>query len=380
MKKQLRFSLLTTILLFAGTVLFAQNHIPYTQGSKSAITVIGSNVCLNILTADDDPGDTVRISWSTSVTGATFTHNSGAVRLATGQICWTPAAADTAGNPHLFFVTLDDGTDQKVDTFSITVYGFPAMDSFSYSEDNCGNFVLHPRFNIWTDTFYFRLYDSANNLLLTFADTNYFSYNPNYGPGRYLLRTFMANKVPVSNMRQDTLILRHKYGVSLNKTALSEPNEYLLEIQKRFGNPLLTYEWYRHNSLGWDTLMHTGSSLTVQVWENTTYMIVVDNGQGCHDTLSQLIQVDPNGLSQPDPAAVIYPNPAGNWLNLESTSASLVGVSIHTITGKRILWKQFSATNHYLLDSRYLESGVYFIRLFMNDGSIHTQRLQIRNE
>lgn len=130
---------LSLIFILLSTVnLSAQNSKPYTQGPKSVQTVPGQAVRISVNTDDDDILDTVRLTWSSGVPAATFTSNSGMVKHASGEISWTPGDGDTSRIPYPFYIIMDDGHEQVMDTFFIRVNGLPERLFYSKNYGNCG--------------------------------------------------------------------------------------------------------------------------------------------------------------------------------------------------------------------------------------------------
>ncbi|TNE79502.1 MAG: PKD domain-containing protein [Bacteroidetes bacterium] len=121
------------------------NNVPTIDPPYSVQACANQQKCINIVTDDDDPGDTVRISWNRGIPGATFTNNNGQQRLATGQVCWTPTDAHVSNIPYTFTVTARDDAcplaGQAVRAFSIFVRETPKADR-NIQVLNCGKVAL----------------------------------------------------------------------------------------------------------------------------------------------------------------------------------------------------------------------------------------------
>ncbi|MDX5319834.1 MAG: hypothetical protein LPK45_02110, partial [Bacteroidota bacterium] len=80
------------------------NQAPRIKSPISARVCAGNKICIPIQTEDDNLNDTVRISWNQLLPGATFTHNNGVKRLASGEVCWTPDTSFIRQAGHAFKV------------------------------------------------------------------------------------------------------------------------------------------------------------------------------------------------------------------------------------------------------------------------------------
>ncbi|TNE79399.1 MAG: hypothetical protein EP332_11170 [Bacteroidetes bacterium] len=146
------------------------NTAPLIDVSNSASVCAGNKVCFPIRTTDLDPYDTVRISWNSSLPGATFTNNNGVTRLAQGEVCWTPDSTHVSSSPHIFTITAKDNwckaNNSTTDTISIWVRsGFQQPQfNFTYQNIQCGyyrfNHTVQGNYSGY-QSFYF-LRDSAN--------------------------------------------------------------------------------------------------------------------------------------------------------------------------------------------------------------------------
>lgn len=66
----------------------------------------GTQLCFDIYTRDLDQNDTVTLTWSGGIPGATFTTHG--LRHPIGTFCWTPQLSDTSSVPYYFSVTAQD--------------------------------------------------------------------------------------------------------------------------------------------------------------------------------------------------------------------------------------------------------------------------------
>lgn len=373
-------SLFTTTLfiLMMHGMLLAQNSLPYTTGSKHKTTSANQKTCLTITTHDDDPADEVRISWNTAVTGATFTHNNGAVKHASGEICWTPQHADASETPYLFFVTLNDGVDAVVDTFSIRVYGAPARDSMEIIQGNCGEMLLQPHYNKWVDTLFYQIYTLNNVFIASFNSDDHFNHrDTRLQPGTYVLRSSLRNNsTVVYNLYLDTFTITRGYDIAASYQALSEPNEFKISLTNNWNSPNLTYSWKIENSLGEQALSHTAPELIIQVWERTKVCVFVSTPEQCNDTFCATLVVDPNSLAKMEAKAQIYPNPCNTSFFI-NTNHPLKALFLYDLHGKLV--RQWDLANETSLQVELdgLVQGTYMLQSTFQNGSYDYQKLMV---
>lgn len=111
----------------------------------------------------------------------------------------------------------------------------------------------------------------------------------------------------------------------------------------------------------------------VRLFEPGSYDITltVTNAAGCENTFTTTIVIEPNatkGLSDPEFALLISPNPISSTLNLsfqsdENVTATLDLISIHGKTIQRIEQPIFMGENKWSLDVAGILPGVYLLRL-----------------
>ncbi len=352
----------------------AQNSAPYALDPKSKQTLPGQTACLNIKTADDDPSDTVRISWSTAVQTATFTHNNGAVQHAAGQICWTPTNSDPRHEPYLFFITMDDGHVQVVDTFLIWVRGIPERDLFHITKGACGERIFFASFNEWTSKVaYIFYYDGAP----FYSTTESGIALKNLKPGTYVLVTRVQSNTPVFNSYLDTFYVTEGHDVTSKFETLSEPNEYRITLTEHSGNPDVHYSWTLENSLGINILPDTLMHLTVQVWEPSVLCVYIRSDQNCEDTLCFSLPADPTGMQELNRPPNIYPNPCIDELSIESQKPML-SLTLFDIQGKQALHQEETSSLSTKLEVADLPKGTYLLAIHYADHSVGRHAIVIR--
>ena len=83
------------------------NGAPYT-GNNTDTVCEGSTLCFTVNGSDADPGDSLTMSYSSSIAGAAFTISNNGTFNPDGQFCWTPASGLAGSFPYVFTVTIHD--------------------------------------------------------------------------------------------------------------------------------------------------------------------------------------------------------------------------------------------------------------------------------
>ncbi len=91
-----------------------------------------------------------------------------------------------------------------------------------------------------------------------------------------------------------------------------------------------------------------------------------------------VLDVDDTNITElPENTVTIYPNPAKNRLTVES-AFDIGHISISDIHGQEV--KSLDAgADHVVMEVGRLESGIYFVRIYTNEGHLQTKRIQIIN-
>lgn len=355
--------------LICSTESAAQNSAPYALDPKRKQTLPGQQACITIKTADDDPSDTVRISWSTTVQTATFTHNSGAVQHAEGQICWTPTNSHPRHEPYLFFITLDDGHVQVVDTFLIMVLGFPARDSLFFEEGACGELEILSQVNDWTDFVWYRFHKEGQfgDTVTVYQKRIKFTYTRLIS-GTYILETRVWHNFPLWRTYYDTIVLENGHDLSSKMTLLAEPNQFSIKVTNKSIDPEVKYDWAKLNSLGLTILPDSTPEIIIQVWEHTLVRAVVSSAKPCNDTLWFELNPEPSSVMELDGGAIIYPNPCIDEIRIESLKPML-SLTLFDIQGKQAVLQEETASLSTKLEVAGLPKGTYLLAIRYMDGS-----------
>jgi gliding motility-associated-like protein len=258
------------------------NKIPVIKPPFSAQACAGTQICMSIETYDpDSTTDTVKIAWNKGIPRAVFTNNNGAVKFASGQVCWTPTENDVSTVPYTFTITAKDNacplSGVTVRGFSIYVRESPKA-TRTLKELTCGmvayNAVPYKSYpgGIEVEV---RVRDSL--------DQNYYIGSKlkdtmQLKPGRNIVTLTLKTKTPCVNAFPDTIYIAPYVQVSLPKdTFLCAGSSIPLNAVTTLGKPAYHYKWSTSAS---DTL----TSLIVKPTTDTVYRITVNDGEGCSNT------------------------------------------------------------------------------------------------
>ncbi|XZF13385.1 T9SS type A sorting domain-containing protein [Chitinophagaceae bacterium MMS25-I14] len=148
--------------------------------------------------------------------------------------------------------------------------------------------------------------------------------------------------------------------ISVTQNLLPSPiitrNGYILST----GN-FVTYQWYFNN-----TPLPNGQGPSVTAMHDGLYHVVVTDANGCENSS---VPLNINTLSVTGPAGTaqdvkIYPNPAGQFVNIDAPVA--VNVKLRDITGRTVL----AADHAERLDLGRVPSGVYLLTVFDTAGNV----------
>lgn len=118
----------------------------------------------------------------------------------------------------------------------------------------------------------------------------------------------------------------------------------------------------------------SGSSLEVS--ENGIYQVVSTNEDGC-ESISEALEVIVTTVRvHPKPELAVYPNPANDWLIIETNSSGLLRWEMLDITGRLIDGGENLPADR-RLDVSALPSGRYFLRVTSDNGLQAIKPLQI---
>lgn len=271
------------------------NKIPTIAPPFSANACVGQQICMDIVTDDPDKTrDSVVISWNRGIPRATFTHNNGQVRFASGQVCWTPTETDVSSIPHTFTITAKDNacplSGVAIRAFSITVRETPKA-TRKFTPLTCGNVI--------NEAIPFKSYPGGLEVERVVKDsigrTYYFGGNKlidtiQFKPGFNVVTLVLKTKTPCVNAFADTIIIDPYVQVELpNDTFLCEGSTIDIVSATKYGKAPYRYQW---NTAANDTLTNLNGFAPTT---DTSVYVTVSDGEGCKhaDTMHFLYRLQP---------------------------------------------------------------------------------------
>ncbi len=124
-------------------VMNCSNTLPTVTGingttNYTLTTCAGAPISFFVNSADEDPGQTVSLSWNSGIAAGTFSTTG--LPYPTGTFTWTPTAADISTVPYCFTVTVTDDAcpfnGSQTFSYCITVTGFTV--NVATTNANCG--------------------------------------------------------------------------------------------------------------------------------------------------------------------------------------------------------------------------------------------------
>lgn len=105
--------------------------------------------------------------------------------------------------------------------------------------------------------------------------------------------------------------------------------------------------------------------------------LIASNSCG-HDTVTQNLSIilSANDISR-HTLIRMYPNPSSGYLSLHSTGSPIARVSVSSIAGHVLVDKPVVSSAICKLDLSVLDTGNYFVRMTLSDGSVFNQKLSI---
>ncbi len=278
------------------------NQKPSISGPYSYEACVGNQLCISIGVTDPNQNDSVRISWGTSLPGATFTTTNDSDLVAQGKVCWTPKAEDTTNSPFVFsIVATDNGCPKKLQdtkTFSVEVrkgiYNYPHI-TRHISPLNCRyvafDFTPYPYMQAFTN--FYEVRDLQGN---TVWQSSHKKDTALLDSGTYVSKLTASSSATCTQVFYDTFSvsdtgkLSHYYSYSLCK------NESLTLSSSLLPGPS-QYSWYQAGDSGNTTFLKQGNTLTQNIVQETLYLSVGTTGNGCEVTDSFHIHVHPQPQS-----------------------------------------------------------------------------------
>ena len=254
------------------------NKVPKIKG-QSAIACSGQQVCIDVESSDDDAKDTVRISWNRGIPKATFTHNNGSVKKASGSVCWTPTKNDVSNVPYSFTITAkDDGCDiagQAIRSFSITVRESPEATIIA-NKLICGKVAIDytPLKNNYPGLTHEWLVKDSIGRNIAFSGKKQDTLR--FQPGKNRLFLTLKTSTPCVNAFVDTIDIDPFVQVDLpTDTLICDGNPMTFDAITTYGKPAYHYTW----STG-DTTQKT----VVNPGVDSSFWVSVKDGEGCDNS------------------------------------------------------------------------------------------------
>jgi len=85
--------------------------------------------------------------------------------------------------------------------------------------------------------------------------------------------------------------------------------------------------------------------------------------------------VGENEISSSNPQVNVYPNPATNYVSINS-EINIINVEIYNIVGQKV-FNQNDPGNNFTINTNEFESGIFFVRITTPQG-YQTQKLTIK--
>jgi gliding motility-associated-like protein len=254
------------------------NNVPRIK-AQSAVACSNQQVCVDIETEDTDKDDTVRISWNRGIPRATFSHNNGSKRLASGSVCWTPTKNDVSNIPYTFTITAKDNAcpfpGQSIRAFGITVRESPEADII-YTKLDCGMVAVdyNPKKNNYPGLTHEWLVKDSNNRNIAFGSRKQDTIRMQPGKNRLFLT--LRTSTPCINAFVDTIEVDPFVQVDLPfDTLICDGNPMTLNAITWNGTPKYKYTWSTGDS---------NSSVVVNPSVDSTFWVAVKDQDGCENS------------------------------------------------------------------------------------------------
>lgn len=172
-----------------------------------------------------------------------------------------------------------------------------------------------------------------------------------------------SNGTITSPARTIAVTVNPSIQASLNRS------ENVLSINGNFS----TYSWFYNN-----TLIAGATSREYTINANGSYFAKVTNADGCNTNTDTLNITDYKETSidqlSKEYAISIFPNPAGNIVNISSSKE--VNVILHSIDGREILAKEKAES----IDVSHLDNGVYYLTFTNNKGDLVVRKRLVKTD
>ncbi|MDX5320434.1 MAG: hypothetical protein LPK45_05030, partial [Bacteroidota bacterium] len=254
----------------------------------------GEQTCITISTSDDDASDSTRLTLSQGNLNMSFSHNSGTVQYASGQLCWTPDSSKISNIPYVVYVTAyDDNCPLSTTTtraFSFFVREKPKGALHTEVLD-CGRIALD--FSLYNQVagFQFRYSIQDTGRVERWAGSNGID-TARVPPGKYFVQLRLQSNTPCFTYYEDTVeIADYVQLAPLSDSSVCYGGSLTLEGKFSGGKAPYSFEWSSGGS--------TPQSLSVSNPETFTFyydsvlFLSVTDSMGCAVNDSLFIKVNP---------------------------------------------------------------------------------------
>jgi hypothetical protein len=281
------------------------NKLP-TVGSFAGTTAcVGQNICTEISSFDNNPADTVLLSWDNGIPGATFTpyFASGSIKQK-AIFCWTPSVGDTGANPHILRIwAKDNGCPENKTSFrsfGITVkLSSTVTASRQVNNLGCGLFSFDATPSLSGPFVYNWVIRSSAGAPITGSAQKAFAYKFSKG-GTYLIDFSIGDSGLCPTRYSDTIIVADFLNVTLPAdTSLCKGQAFLISSNVSMGRPPYKYQWSTGPN---DTLATLNVVLLNQV---KYYLTVTDSMCLAMDSILVSPHFQPAVSAGPDKTACI---------------------------------------------------------------------------
>jgi len=289
------------------------NHPPIVTGinggnTTSAIFCAETNNCFTIKAFDQDPPDSVSMSWNSQIPGASFSIIDLTKKWPTAQFCWRPKLSDVRSAPYRFVVTALDnacpvpGRTNKV--FSITVIAPPEA-QYSAVIQSCGIVKFSAVSSGLTSiTSYTWTGQGAAGYGPLFSQSQTCTYKYTRA-GTYQYTLTIKNAKGCINSYTDSVKIPPFVFVSLPPDKTVCENSPPITVQSTFGQGNKPY------SFAWNTGekgdVNTATSITKKIIKDTVFVVTITDGNNCSNYDSMRVHL------QKLPVPKLGPDQTGCW-------------------------------------------------------------------
>jgi len=344
----------------------------------------GSALCFNLNGSDANAGDTLTMTYSSVIPGASFNISNNGTLNPAGQFCWTPAAGDASSVPYIFTVTIHDAACpyEGVQSFPFYIYvsncgtAIPAA-AFTSDTSICpGTCIDFTNLSV-NATAYLWNFTGANPSTSTDANPLNVCYT---NPGTYEVQLIAMNAAG-----NDTLTVPNY----INVLPYPPPQGIMQSGDTLFANPGATsYQWYFNGNLisGATDYFYIAPS-------SGDYNVVATDVNGC-EVEAVIFNVLASAQSLVMGQWSLYPNPvsdkliiqipiparlshSGGAIGTQVTSGTALDISIYNMLGELAmavsLPTAYCLLPTFSIDVSNLLPGIYYLEVSADNKIFRSQ-------